>query len=361
MNFLAAIKKQDWILNAAIVFLGLAGLVSLLSGGPRQFLYQQLVWYALGWTIVLVLSRVDWRPLINQPKFIYGIYIFAILLLAATYFLAPSIRGIRSWLVIGQWQIQTSEFAKLALILIFSAFWSKAHVGIARFRNLAVSFGYFLLPAVLVAIQPDLGTALILFGIWFGYLLVSGIRWKHLLAALVIFAVAGVFFWTNVLQNYQKDRIVSVFNPESDPLNRSYNVIQSKIAIGSAGFLGKGFGLGTQTQLGFLPEARTDFIFAALTEEWGLLGGLAVIAAFLALIIRIIQIGLNSENNFARFFCLGTVILLLSHLVLNVGFNLGILPVIGVPLPFVSYGGSNLLTNFFLIGIIQSMVLRSKF
>jgi len=361
MDFSTIIRKQDWILNAAIGFLAAAGLVSLLSSSPKQFFYQQLVWYLLGGAMALALARIDWRPLISRPKFIHGIYLFSILLLAATYFLAPPIRGIRSWLVAGQFQFQTSEFAKLALILVLSIFWSKAHVGIARFRNLAVSFGYFLLPAVLIAIQPDLGTALIFFGIWFGYLLISGIRWKHLLAALVIFAIAGFFFWTTILQDYQKDRISGIFNPESDPLYRNYNVIQSKIAIGSAGFWGKGFGQGTQTQLGFLPETRSDFIFAAFTEEWGFLGGFLVLFAFLTLIIRIILIGLKSENNFSRLFCLGTAILFLSHLVLNVGFNLGILPVVGVPFPFLSYGGSNLLTNLFLIGIIQGIVLRSKF
>lgn len=361
MDFLTIIRKQDWILNAAIIFLAIAGLISLLSIGPKQFFNQQLVWYFLGWAMVAVLARVDWRPLINYPKFIYGIYILAVVLLIVTYFLASPIRGIRGWLTLGPLQIQTSEFVKVALILIFSLFWSKAHVGIAHFKNLAVSFVYFLIPAALIALQPDLGSALIIFSIWFGYLLVSGIRWKHLLAALAILIVAIIFFWANVLEDYQKERILGVVYPERDPLGINYSVIQSKIAIGSAGFWGKGFGQGTQTQLGFLPEARTDFIFAAFIEEWGLFGGFLAISAFLVLLIRIIQIGLRSENNFARLFCLGTVILFLSHLVLNVGFNLGILPVVGVPFPFLSYGGSNLLTNLLLIGIIQGIVIRSKF
>jgi rod shape determining protein RodA len=361
MDFLTVIRKQDWILNAAIGFLAIAGLISLLSVGPKQFFNQQLIWYLLGWAMVMALTRIDWRSLINYPKFIYGIYIFTIILLIVTYFLAAPIRGVRSWLVLGSFQIQTSELTKIALILVFSTFWSKAHVGIAHIKNLAISFIYFLIPAGLIAFQPDLGLVLVIFSIWFGYLLVSGIRWKHLLIALVIFIVAGIFFWFNILKDYQKDRILGAVYPERDPLGINYNVSQSKIAIGSAGFWGKGFGQGTQTQLGFLPEARTDFIFAAFTEEWGLFGGFLAIAAFLILLIRIIQIGLRSENNFARLFCLGTVILFLSHLVLNVGFNLGILPVVGVPFPFLSYGGSNLLTNLFLIGIIQSIAFRSKF
>lgn len=360
MDFLESIKKQDWLLNSAILFLALAGLASLLSSAKDLF-YQQLVWYFFGFAVMILISQIDWRPLVSSPRFIYGIYFFSIILLILTYFLATPIRDVRSWLTIGPLQFQTSEFAKLALIIIFSVFWAKAHVGIAHLKNLAISFFYFLIPAFLIAIQPDLGSALILFGIWFGYLLISGIRWGHLLAAFFIFLIAGSFLWANVLQDYQKERVLGLFYPERDPLGTNYSVIQSKIAIGSAGFLGKGFGQGTQVQLGFLPEAQTDFIFAAFIEEWGLLGGALVILAFLVLVIRIIKIGLVSENNFSKLICLGAVIMFMSHFVLNTGSNLGLLPVVGVPFPFLSYGGSNLLINLMIIGIIQSIVLRSRF
>lgn len=364
MPILANIKKQDWILNSAILFLALAGSLSLLSSAKSAgggLFYQHLVWYVVGLAVMVLVSQIDWRPLINRLRLINGIYIIAVILLILTYFLAPSIRGAKSWLIIGPLNFQASEFTKLALIIVFSSFWARAHIGIAHLKNLATSFFYFVIPVALVVIQPDLGTALILFGIWFGYLLISGIKWKHLIIALVIFSIAGTFLWASFLEDYHKARIIGLFYPEKYALGVNYGVIQSKIAIGSAGFLGKGFGGGTQVQLGFLPEAQADFIFAAFIEEWGLLGGFLVILAFLILMIRIIQIGLISENNFARFICLGVVIMFILHFILNIGSNLGILPVVGVPFPFLSYGGSNLLTNFILIGIIQGIVLRSKF
>ncbi len=347
-------------MNSAILFLALTGSLSLLSSDKNLF-YQHLLWYALGLAVMVFISQIDWRPIINRPQIIAGIYAAVIILLVITYFFAPYIRGAKSWLVIGPLHIQASEFAKLALIVIFSSFWAKAHIGIAHLKNLAKSFFYFAVPAALVIIQPDLGTTLVIFGIWFGYLLISGIKWKHLILALIIFLITGAFLWSNFLEDYQKARVVGLFYPEKYALGINYSVTQSKIAIGSAGFLGKGFGGGTQVQLGFLPEAHNDFIFAAFIEEWGLLGGLLVTSAFLAIMVRIIQIGLAAGNNFTRFICLGTVMMLMLHFVLNVGSNLGLLPVIGVPFPFLSYGGSNLLSNLILIGIIQSIVTRSKY
>ena len=164
--------------------------------------------------------------------------------------------------------------------------------------------------------------------------------------------------WQSILEDYQKERILGTLFPERDVLGINYSVSQSKIAIGSAGFFGKGFSQGTQTQLGFLPEAQTDFIFASLIEEWGLLGGMLIIVAFLVLIFRIIKIGLASDNNFNRFFCLGAIVLFGSQFILNIGSNLGITPVIGVTFPFLSYGGSSVLVNLILIGIVQSIIVR---
>lgn len=355
-----SLKKQDWILNSAILFLALAGLVSLASAAKNLF-YLQLTWYLVGFLALWLAFRVDWRPLMNYPRFIHAVYGASILLLILTYFLAPEIRGVRGWLIAGPFQFQAAELAKLALIAVLSSFWAKAHVGVARLKNLAISFLYFAVPAFLVLLQPDLGSVSILFAIWFGFLLVSGIRWSHLAAALVIFAIGGVFAWNNFLADYQKERVIGLFYPERDPLGINYSVIQSKIAVGSAGFFGKGFGQGTQVQLGFLPEAQADFILAAFIEEWGLFGGLLVMAAFFILVARLIRIGLASPNNFSKLICLGFVIMLAAHFVLNSGSNLGFLPVVGVPFPFLSYGGSNLLINFILVGIIQSIAVRSKF
>jgi rod shape determining protein RodA len=323
-----------------------------------------LAWIILGFILIAFISQINLRPFENHPKIIFGFYIFSLLLLVLTYFMAPSVRGARAWIPLGgsffDFKFQTSEITKLSLIILFSFFWAKAHIGIGQIKNLFKSFIYFAIPAILVLLQPDLGTVLIFFSIWFGYLLISGIKWKHLVAALLIFLITFSLMWTSFLKDYQKERIVGLFYPEHDPLGINYNVIQSKIAIGSAGFMGKGFGGGMQVKLGFLPEAQTDFIFAAFIEEWGVFGAFILISVFMFMLFRIVKAGLASDNNFSRFFCLGSVVMFLAQFILNAGSNLGILPVVGVSFPFLSYGGSNLLTSVLTIGIIQGIVLRNK-
>lgn len=357
---LALIKKQDWFLNSAILFLSVASLL-ILSSINEQLFWFQLIWFGAAFLAIIGFSLIDWRPLINYKWVISGIYLSAVLLLAITYFVAPDIRNVRSWIVIGPVQIQTSEFAKFALIIILSAFFAKSHVGIARLATLLKSFFYFALPAALVLIQPDLGSTIIIFSIWVGFLLISGIRWRHLVIGFVILLMLAASGWSFFLKDYQKERILAFVNPSYDPLGVNYSVIQSKIAIGSAGFFGKGYNQGTQVQLGFLPAAETDFIFAAFVEEWGLLGGLLVIAAFVFLLIRLVIIGIRCHDNFSKLICLGTAITFLSQFSINIGSTLGLLPVIGVTFPFFSYGGSSILTNAMLIGIIQGAVVRSSF
>lgn len=351
------IKRTDWRLNIAVLFLAAAGLISLLSSRPDLF-WKQLLWYVIGFLFIFLIIKFDWRAFINERGAIWGIYLLAVFLLVITYFFAPSIRDAKSWLTVGSFQFQTAEFAKLALIIVLASFFSRKHISIARASNLLTSFAYFIIPAGLIILQPDFGSALVLFCVWFGFLLISGIRWRHLIIAAIIFSILGTVMWQNVLQDYQKERISGVFFPERDVLGINYSVSQSKIAIGSAGFFGKGFRQGTQTQLGFLPEAQTDFIFAAFIEEWGILGGMLIITTFLILVLRIIKIGLESDNNFNRFICLGTVALFSAQFILNVGSNLGLTPVIGVTFPFLSYGGSSVLINLILIGIIQSIAVR---
>lgn len=357
---LTFIRRQDWFLNAAIIFLAVASLV-ILSSIELALFWQQLAWFFIGFTVILLFSLIDWRPLANYSWLILGIYVLVILLLVFTYFFAPTIRHTHSWLVIGPVQFQTSELAKLALIIVLSVFFAKRHVGIAHSGVLLKSFFYFAIPAGLVLIQPDLGSAIIIFSIWIGFLLVSGIRWKHLIIGFFIFLLLAVLGWNFFLKDYQKERILAFVNPAYDPLGVNYSVIQSKIAIGSGVFFGKGYKQGSQVQLGFLPAAGTDFIFAAFMEEWGLLGGFLVIAAFIFLLLRIIKIGINCQNNFYKLACLGTALMFLAQFIINMGSTLGLLPVIGVTFPFFSYGGSSILTNAMLVGIIQGAVIRTSF
>lgn len=352
------LKFLNWRINFAVIFLGFMGMLSLASVKPDLF-SKQFFFFIVGILAAFFIIKFDWRPFINYRGVVFSVYFLCILILLATYFFAPVVRGARAWLAIGPFQFQMSEFAKIVLIFVLANFFRKKHVKIASIPNILASFVYFFIPALLVAIQPDLGSALILFSIWFGFILVSGIPWKHLAVFLVIFSLFGVFMWFNVLKDYQKERILGVFIPEQNYLGTNYNVIQSKIAIGSGGWFGKGFKQGTQSQLGFLPEAHTDFIFASITEEFGLVAGFLIIFAFLILIFEIIKIGIHSGNNFNRFICLGTTIFFIVQFVINIGSNLGLLPVIGVTFPFLSYGGSSLLTNFIAIGMIQSIVVRN--
>jgi len=217
----------------------------------------------------------------------------------------------------------------------------------------------FAIPAGLVAMQPDLGSGFILATIWFGFLLFAGLPLRRILLALLIFLVVGVYGWSNVLKDYQRERITNVFYPERNVLGLNYSVNQSKIAIGSAGFWGKGYGQGTQTQLGFLTEPASDFVLAAFIEEWGIAGGLLLLAAFVFLELWIIRVGLVADRNFETFVCIGVASMFAMQFLVNVGSTLGIMPVVGLTFPFVSYGGSSLVANFVLIAIVNSIRMRS--
>ncbi|MBI4094240.1 MAG: FtsW/RodA/SpoVE family cell cycle protein [Candidatus Liptonbacteria bacterium] len=346
------------MLLVSVGFLVLSSGVMLVSIS-RELFYLQLVWIVVGAGMVVFFSFFDWRAALNHHWVVWGLYGLALLLLLATLVFSPVIRGTRGWLLAGPLRFQPVELAKVALIFLYALYFSKRHLGIARWRYIFTSCVYFAIPAFLVALQPDLGSVLVLFGIWFGFLLVSGLPRRRLFFMLLFFAAAGFLLWQYGLADYQKERITGVFFPERDLLGINYSTRQSLIAVGSAGFFGKGFGQGTQTQLGFLTEPATDFIFAALIEEWGWLGGLLVLAAFLALIGAILKVGMLADRNYEKFICLGSATVMSWQFFLNAGSALGLVPVVGVTFPFLSYGGSSLLTNFFLLAIIHAIARRS--
>lgn len=358
--FFSNAKRMDWALNGAVLALSLIGLLTIYSVAPSLF-WPQLTWFLVSIIFIVGFAQINWRPLINYRWLVFGIYLLGVFLLILTFFFAPTIRGIRGWLVLGPLQFQTAEFAKIALIIIFAYFFAHRHISIGQWKNIVIPFIYLLVPAIFVLLQPDMGSALVLFGIWAGFLLISGIRWRHLAIGFLLIATILFIGWGSFLEDYQKERIIGLFNPDHDPLGVNYSVIQSKIAIGSAGFLGKGFQQGTQTQLGFLPEAANDFIFAAFIEEWGLLGAVFLLGAFSLMFYRIIKIGLKAGNNFSKLICLGALVMFLVHIILNAGSNLGLVPVVGISLPFVSYGGSNLLISAIVIGLVQSVAVHARY
>ncbi len=352
--------RLDWPLLAGVLVLIAAGLLVLASSDVNLF-YRQLLWLGGGIAAAVLLASIDWRPFLNYKSILLALYALLIFLLLLTLFFAPQIRGSRAWFSFYGFRFQPSEFMKIVLILIYANFFRRAHVSIANLGSIVQSFLYLAVPAALILWQPDMGSVLTLAAIWAGFLLVSGIRLKHLFIGLLIIMVASVFLWQSILAPYQKARILGFLGAEQDPLGVGYNVIQSKIAIGSAGWWGKGFGQGTQVQLGFLPEAKTDFILAAFIEEWGLLAGVALIGVFLFVIFRTVRLGIEADNNFNRFLCLGAVLYWLVQFVLNVGSTVGLTPVIGVTFPFMSYGGSSLLTNLILLGILESVAIRRSY
>ncbi|MFA6135976.1 MAG: FtsW/RodA/SpoVE family cell cycle protein [Candidatus Paceibacterota bacterium] len=353
-------KKLDWKLGVSTAILIVSGLLSLFSTN-RELFYKQIWWVALALVIGFLITLADLRSFFSRKGFILGLYWLVITLLVATYFLAPQIKGNRAWIILGGFQFQPAEIAKVALILLLAYFFSKKHVSISRWSSILSSFFYCAVPVVLIALQPDFGSALVLLAIWVGFVLVSGLPFKKILLGALVSLVVIVVMWSYVLQDYQKQRIVSLFSPEADPLGSNYNAIQSKIAIGSGGLFGKGFGQGTQVQLGFLPEAQTDFIFAAISEEGGIFAALIIFGSFFWMLLRILKLGMLNQENFYKFLSLGCVILFFFQFVIHVGSNLGILPVIGVTLPFVSYGGSSMLSSIILVSIIQSAYSKERY
>ncbi len=335
-------------------FILLASLITLSAISTHLFLYQ-LAWTGIGAFIIFLLSIRDWSGILRARWFVWTIYILAIGLLVVTYLKAPVIRNTRSWIVVGPVQFQPVELAKIALILTLAGYFSRRHAEIGQARHILASLVIFAIPAGLTLLQPDLGSASILFSIWFGYLLVSGLPRRWLIAAVVILAIGGLVGWHWFLKPYQKERIAGVFYPERNALGINYSTIQSKIAIGSAGFWGKGWRQGTQTELGYLTEPGTDFIFAALTEEWGAIGALAVLAAFIIMLFEILKIGAAQNSNFEHLVALGVAITFSVQFLVNAGSATGIFPVVGVTFPFLSYGGSSLLANFVLLGLVNGM------
>lgn len=339
-------------------FLLLASLVTL-SSISMNFFKLQATWMVFGILLIVAFLYIDWRAFLNYRWLVPGLYVLSIALLILAYLKGPLINETKSWLVFGPVNLQPVEVLKVSLILLFAQFFSRRHLSIARWKNILISFIYFAIPGVLIALQPDFGSGLIIFGIWFGFLLMSGLPIKRIAVAVSIFVIGGFLMWSFILKPYQKNRIVGIFYPNQNTLSTNYSLTQSKIAIGSAGFLGKGYHQGSQTQLGFLTEPETDFIFAAIIEEWGWLVGILVVASFISIILWIIKVASIADQNFEKFICLGAAISLSWQFFLNVGSILGLSPVIGVPFPFLSYGGSSLLTSFFLVAIINAIARKS--
>ncbi|MEK7579455.1 MAG: FtsW/RodA/SpoVE family cell cycle protein [Patescibacteria group bacterium] len=358
--FTTAIGQIDWVLVIAVLLLVCAGLVTMNAFSPEAvgrgagFFEQQLAWLIVGVAVFFVASAIDWRFLRTTPV-VVTIFLISILALFLLFFLGTITKGALSRFDLGAFFIQPSDPAKLALVIILAKYFSRRHVEIARTRHVIVSGLYALIFFILLFLQPDLGGAIIVFALWFGMVLVSGISMRHV--AIVLATVALVFgsLWGFVFEDYQKDRIKIFLNPLTDIQGAGYNAYQSMVTVGSGQLVGRGIGFGTQSRLEFLPEYETDFIFAAFAEEWGFIGVILLVACFGVLLWRIIREAIHGATNFERLFGIGVALLMFVPFVIHVGMNVGVLPITGTVLPFVSYGGSHLIIEFLALGMLMGM------
>lgn len=347
--------RIDWILIAAILPLLGAGLLVMYSfSGNEYFFTRQLIWIALSLAVFFGLSRVDFHFL-RRTGVLVTLFLISVVLLVAVLLVGNVVKGAQSWFSLGFFNFQPADPIKLVLILILAKYFSRRHIEIANIRHILVSGFYAAVPAFLILIQPDFGSALIIGAIWFGMIVVSGISKKHLLMVLGAAAITFGLLWGFAFTERQKDRIMTFIHPLADVRGAGYNAYQSTIAIGSGELFGKGFGYGTQSRLSFLPEHETDFVFAAFAEEWGFVGALIVLVLFGVVFWRILGNAMVAESNFEMLYAIGLAIFLMAHTAINIGMNVGLLPVTGLPLPFVSYGGSHLLTEFAGLGILMGM------
>ncbi len=352
------VKKIDWLLVFFILPIIAAGLVTMKSFTPIEnvgdFFSRQLIWVLVGFSIFFLFSFIDFRFLKRADVLVF-LYILFCAILFLLFIVGNISHGAKSWFNFGFFSFQPVDMMKLILILMLAKYFSRRHVEIRDFKHIFISGIYMAVPLILVLLQPDFGSAMIIFFIWFGMVLVSGISKTHLFVVFASGLLLLVVFWFFVFAPYQKARLMNFINPLADVHNTGYNAFQSMIAVGSGQITGKGLGFGTQSRLKFLPQPQSDFVFAAYAEEWGLIGSLLILFLYSMVIYRILYSAMLGAHNFEILFGLGIAIWFMGHILVNIGMNLGLMPVTGIPLPFMSYGGSHLVVEFAGLGILMSM------
>lgn len=348
-------RRIDWVLLGAVLPLVGAGLITM-SGfaGDNSFLWHQLMWLALSLGVFFFFSFIDWRWL-RRGGVLLTLFILGNVLLLGLLVAGQAFNGAQSWLTLGGFVFQPTDLIKLILVLMLAKYFSRRHIAIAQIKHILVSGVYALIPFTLIFLQPDFGSAIVIFTIWLGIVLVAGLSKRHLLIVFLAGVGSFLILWFYIFQPYQKQRILTFIHPLADVRGAGYSSFQSTIAVGSGQILGKGVGYGTQSRLKFLPEYQTDFIFAAFAEEWGFVGAVLYFVFFGIVIWRILYWSMRGASNFESIFGVGLAIMLVTHFIINIGMNIGLLPVTGLTLPFTSHGGSHLLAEFMGLGILMGM------
>ena len=364
MQLKRILNNMDYMLLFSVFALILIGITLIGSAthanipSPHRFnfIIRQTIFATVNVALGFFLLRFDYRMLKPLAK---PLYILNIVALLGVMFFGRTALGAQRWLQIGPISIQPSEFAKAIMIVSLAAFTDKKLDTLGNFKSWLPIFGYVFVPFILVMRQPDLGTSLVFIAILFGTMLICGFRRKYFLAMVGVGLASAPLVW-GLLHEYQRNRIRVFLNPGLEPYGSGYHVIQSMIAIGSGLFTGKGLFAGTQSQLNFLPENHTDFIFAVAGEEFGFMGVTIILLLYLIIIYRGITIAMNATDNFGTLLAVGIVSMFTFHVLVNVGMTSGIMPVTGVPLPFLSYGVSSLTTNMLMVALLLDIDLHGQ-
>ncbi len=345
-------KKINWPITISAFLLSTLGIVTIFSSS-LQLGIQQIIFVLFGFILYFLISNFDYRDLRNIKKYLY---VICLILLLLVFILGTETRGAIRWIPFWGFNIQPSEFAKPILIIFLADFF---HKNKSSWSNIFKSFMWTLPILLLVFIQPDLGTALTILAIWTGIIFASNIDFKKIVVIILLAFLSVPLTWI-VLQDYQKQRIFAFLSSSKDPLGVGYNLIQSTIAIGSGELLGRGLGQGTQSRLQFLPEFRTDFIFASIAEELGFLGALLILVLYFIILSYLINKATKCSNGFGFLIIIGTLTMLFFQIVVNIGMNIGLVPITGITLPLISYGGSSIFATFISLGIASSVIKFTK-
>lgn len=361
-TFLRKFRYFDIPLQTSAILLaivGLALLYSLTSGSDAGFgvFFKQVIFLAAGAGAYIFFAFFDYHALAKTNRVLY-VVLLGLLVYLLTF--GTLIRGGRRWINVGFFSLQPAEFAKIIIVLGLARLLYLRRGQINSWPRILWSLAYVLVPTLLILLEPDLGSALVLLGVWAGILLISAIEKKYLMVLLLLFVCAAGLTWKFVLKDFQRQRVMVFLDPQLDPRGRGYNVRQATIAVGSGQLLGSGLGKGAQSQNNFLPEQETDFIFAASAEQIGLVGSAALLGLYLFILYRLLAIAKRAKDDLGMYLAGGVFFLFFIHVFINVGMNIGLLPVTGIPLPMISAGGSSLIVSLIALGIAQNVSMQSK-